>query len=96
MFSKKNVFLKGKHPLSGAASRVLNSSASSTIAKCWSRGTNKTSAILRHVKNEGWRRAYSTHNTQGNPGGFDPNDLGKSLPFYRKSLGPVTTSPYVL
>ncbi|KAF5373031.1 hypothetical protein D9758_001643 [Tetrapyrgos nigripes] len=97
MFTKKHVFLKGKHPfsVSGAASRVFNSSASSTIAKCWTRGTNKTSAILRSVKNEGWRRAYATHSTgQGsNPGGFDPNDLGKTLPLYRKLINAWTQTP---
>ncbi|THV07926.1 phosphatidylserine decarboxylase 1 [Dendrothele bispora CBS 962.96] len=96
MFSKKNIFLKGtKHPFSGAASRVLNSSASSTIYKCWSRGTNKTSAILRTVKNEGWRRAYATHSSGpgSNPNDFDPNNLGKALPFYRKLINAWTQTP---
>jgi hypothetical protein len=82
LFSRKNIIRTGKKPLY-AASRVLNASsatASSAFTKCWVHSTNKTSAIFRSVRNQGFRRAYSSQNGgEGSSGtGFE-----KGLPFYR-------------
>ncbi|KAJ7723157.1 hypothetical protein B0H16DRAFT_1788068 [Mycena metata] len=52
LFSEKTI-LKGPKPLR-AASRVINASfptASSALARCWVHGQNKTSALIRSVKN---------------------------------------------
>ena len=79
LFSKKNILTKGKKPLY-AASRVINASCG-TFARCWSHSANKTSALLRTVKDQGFRRAYSSKNTEG------PGSTGGGatfgLPFYR-------------
>ena len=94
-FSRKNILTKGKRPLN-AVSRVINAScgsASSTFARCWVHSTNKTSALFRTVKNQGFRRAYSTKNGadgQGTGGGGLQAGLG--LPFYRTT---ITHSPLV-
>ncbi|KAL0067102.1 phosphatidylserine decarboxylase 1 [Marasmius tenuissimus] len=97
LFSRKNIIRTGKRPLY-AASKVLNvssSTASSAFAKCWVHGTNKTTAILRSVKNQGLRRVYSTQSGGGegpNPG----NGLGnKGLPLYRKLVNAWTQTPVV-
>ncbi|ESK91383.1 phosphatidylserine decarboxylase proenzyme [Moniliophthora roreri MCA 2997] len=94
LFSRKNIIRTGKKPLY-AASRVLNASsatASSAFAKCWGHSTNKTSAILRSVKNKGLRRVYSTQTGgEGSSGtGFE-----KGLPFYRKVINAWTQTPTV-
>jgi hypothetical protein len=77
LFSKKNILTKGKKPLY-AASRVINASCG-TFARCWSQSANKTSALLRTVKDQGFKRAYSSRNTEG------PGSSGGAfgLPFYR-------------
>ena len=78
-FSKKTVLTTGKKPLY-AASRVINASCgtASSAFGCWIYGANKTSALLRTVKDQGFRRAYSSKNTEGSEGG---SSFG--LPFYR-------------
>lgn len=82
LFSKKSILTKGRKPLH-AATRVLNSSfptASSAFARCWVHGQNKTSALFRTVRNQGFHRVYSTK-------GFDPNTGSNvdvdALPLYR-------------
>ena len=95
LFSRKSILTKGRKPLY-AVSRVINAScgsASSTFARCWVHSTNKTSALLRTVKTQGLRRAYSTSTKGGaegasnaagsTPGGFP---AGAGMPFYRASL----------
>ncbi|KAL0577096.1 phosphatidylserine decarboxylase 1 [Marasmius crinis-equi] len=91
----KNLIRTGKRPLY-AASKVLNvssSTASSAFAKCWVHGTNKTSAILRSVKNQGFRRVYSTDS--GTEGPSPGSGLGKGIPFYRKLVNAWTQTPVV-
>ena len=79
LFSKKNILTKGKKPLY-AASRVINASCG-TFARCWSHSANKTTALLRTVKDQGFRRAYSSKNTEGlGSSGAGPTF---GLPFYR-------------
>lgn len=95
LFSRKSILTKGRKPLY-AVSRVINAScgsASSTFARCWVHSTNKTSALLRTVKTQGLKRAYSTSTkggaegasgaAGGTPGGFP---AGAGVPFYRASL----------
>lgn len=82
-FSRKNLLTKGKKPLY-AASRVLNASSAS-FSRCWVHSTNRTSALIRTVKNQGLRRAYST-TTKGGPesaGSGGPSPSGATLPLYR-------------
>jgi phosphatidylserine decarboxylase len=85
LFSRKNILTKGKKPLY-AAGKVLNAScgsASSVFARCLATSTNKTSALLRKVKNSGLKRAaYSTD--AGNNGGIPGGPSGQ-LPLYRMS-----------
>jgi len=94
-FSRKNILTKGKKPLS-AVSRVINAScgsASTTFARCWVHSTNKTSALFKTVKNQGFRRAYSTKSgADGQGTGNGGLQAGLGLPFYRKT---VTTLPLV-
>ncbi|KAJ7250574.1 phosphatidylserine decarboxylase 1 [Mycena rebaudengoi] len=89
LFSKKNILTKGRKPLH-AASRVLNyssASATSVFTRCWVHSTNKTSALLRTVKNQGLRRVhYSTKGT-------DPNAEVDKLPLYRKIITAWTETP---
>ncbi|KAF8804194.1 phosphatidylserine decarboxylase [Phlegmacium glaucopus] len=92
LFSKKNLLTTGKKPLY-AASRVINAScgtASSAFARCWIHSANKTSALLKTVRNQGFRRAYSsksgTEGTGSSGGGF-------GLPFYRKLINAWTETP---
>ncbi|KAJ7430656.1 hypothetical protein B0H11DRAFT_2391919 [Mycena galericulata] len=89
LFSKKSILTKGRKPLR-AATRVLNASfptASSAFARCWVHGQNKTSALLRTVRNQGFHRVYSTK-------GLDPNSSSNfdvdALPLYQT---PVTWYP---
>ncbi|KAF8879953.1 phosphatidylserine decarboxylase 1 [Infundibulicybe gibba] len=98
LFSRKNILTKGKKPLY-VASRVLNassSSASSAFAKCWVHGTNKTSALIRTVRNQGFRRSYSSRSS-GNSDGSGPelhtSALAKGLPLYRKLINAWTETP---
>jgi phosphatidylserine decarboxylase len=88
-FSRKNILTKGKRPLN-AVSRVINAScgsASSTFARCWVHSTNKTSALFRTVKNQGFRRAYSTKNgADGQGTGAGGLQAGLGLPFYRTTI----------
>ncbi|KAF9440174.1 phosphatidylserine decarboxylase [Macrolepiota fuliginosa MF-IS2] len=98
-FSRKTLLTKGKKPLY-AASRVLNASsasASSAFSRCWVHSTNKTSALIRTVKSQGFRRAYST--TKGSAesassgaagGGLPP---GAGTPLYRKLISAWTETP---
>ncbi|KAF9067831.1 phosphatidylserine decarboxylase-domain-containing protein [Rhodocollybia butyracea] len=93
LFSRKDFIVKGKKPLH-VASRVFNMSsatASSAFAKGW-RGINKTSTILRTVRNEGFRRVYSTNSSDGG-NGFDPSSMGKGLPFHRRVINAWTQTP---
>ncbi|KAJ7489530.1 phosphatidylserine decarboxylase 1 [Mycena latifolia] len=93
LFSKKGLLTKGRKPLH-AATRVLNASsatASSAFARCWVHSTNKTSALFRTVRNQGFRRVYSTK-------GPDPNsdfDVAAALPLYRKIINAWTETPIV-
>lgn len=84
-FSRKNILTKGKKPLY-AASRVLNASsahASSAFSRCWVHSTNKTSALIRTVRNQGFRRAYST-TKNGAEGGTTGGGLPPGgIPLYR-------------
>ncbi|KAJ7430174.1 phosphatidylserine decarboxylase 1 [Mycena galericulata] len=89
LFSKKSILTKGRKPLR-AATRVLNASfptASSAFARCWVHGQNKTSALLRTVRNQGFHRVYSTK-------GPDPNSSSNfdvdALPLYRKIINAWT------
>ena len=88
-FSRKNILTKGKKPLS-AVSRVINAScgsASTTFARCWVHSTNKTSALFKTVKNQGFRRAYSTKNgADGQGTGNGGLQAGLGLPFYRMTI----------
>lgn len=79
LFSKKSILTKGKKPLY-AASRVINASCG-TFARCWSHSANKTSALLRTVKDQSLRRAYSSKNTDGPGSSGGAPTFG--LPFYR-------------
>lgn len=79
LFSKKTILTKGKKPLY-AASRVINASCG-TFARCWSHSANKTSALLRTVKDQSFRRAYSSKNTDGPGSSGGAPTFG--LPFYR-------------
>ncbi|KIK55185.1 hypothetical protein GYMLUDRAFT_48164 [Collybiopsis luxurians FD-317 M1] len=96
LFSRKDIIVKGRKPFH-VASRVLNVSsatASSAFAKGWVRGINKTSSILRTVKNGGLRRAYSTNSSgEGSGSGFDPSSMGKGLPFHRRVINAWTQTP---
>ncbi|KAJ4477328.1 phosphatidylserine decarboxylase 1 [Lentinula aciculospora] len=96
LFSRKDILVKGKKPLN-VASRVFNISsatASSAFAKGWVRGINKTSSILRTVKNEGFKRAYSTKNNgDWSNSGSDPSSIGKGLPFHRRVINAWTQTP---
>ncbi|KAJ7430055.1 phosphatidylserine decarboxylase 1 [Mycena galericulata] len=92
LFSKKSILTKGRKPLR-AATRVLNASfptASSAFARCWVHGQNKTSALLRTVRNQGFHRVYSTK-------GPDPNSSSNfdvdALPLYRKIINAWTETP---
>ncbi|PPQ65607.1 hypothetical protein CVT24_011816 [Panaeolus cyanescens] len=87
LFSRKSILTKGKKPLY-AASRVINAScgsASSVFARCWVHSTNKTSALIRTVKNNGFRRAYSTKSGAEGAGGTGAG-LGAGVPFYPDGL----------
>ncbi|KAF5339360.1 hypothetical protein D9611_009785 [Ephemerocybe angulata] len=93
MFSRKNILTKGRKPLY-AASKVINAScgsASSVFARCLATSTNKTSALLKKVKNSGLKRAYSTKGgAEGPPGGIPGSG---SLPLYRKLMNAWTETP---
>ncbi|KJA20861.1 hypothetical protein HYPSUDRAFT_88432 [Hypholoma sublateritium FD-334 SS-4] len=102
LFSRKSILTKGRKPLY-AVSRVINAScgsASSTFARCWVHSTNKTSALLRTVKTQGLKRAYSTSTKGGaegaggaagnTPGGFPE---GAGVPFYRRIVNAWTETP---
>ncbi|KAJ7026160.1 phosphatidylserine decarboxylase 1 [Mycena alexandri] len=89
LFSKKTI-LKGRRPLR-AASRVINASfptASSAFARCWVHGQNKTSALLRSVKNQGLQRVYYSTSTKG-----PENNTNNELPLYRKIINAWTETP---
>lgn len=90
LFSKKYILTKGKKPLY-AASRVINAScgtASSAFARCWIHSANKTSALLRSVKNQGFRRAYSSKSgTEGT------GSSAEGPTFYRKLINAWTETP---
>ncbi|TFK38774.1 phosphatidylserine decarboxylase 1 [Crucibulum laeve] len=98
LFSRKSILTKGRKPLY-AASRVINAScgsATSVFARCWVHSTNKTSALLRTVKNTGLKRAYSTkaggEGSNGGPGGFQTtSSLG--VPLYRRLMNAWTETP---
>lgn len=83
LFSRKSLFTKGKTPLI-TASRVFNS----TLAKC----SHKTTALLRTVKHQSLRRAYSVGGGAGGPEGFS-NDSGPKLPLYSMSTVLVASEP---
>lgn len=95
LFSKKNILTKGRKPLH-AASRVINASsatASSAFARCWVHSTNRTSALLRTVRNQGFHRVYSTSSKGSDPNGdLEVGALAKGLPFYRACRGRCLTS----
>ena len=78
MLFSRNGLIRVNHPLH-AASRVVTASASATsiVARCWVHSTNRTSALIRSVRNGGLRRAYATKAT--NSAGDDPN---QGIPFY--------------
>jgi phosphatidylserine decarboxylase len=91
LFSRKTILTKGKKPLY-AVSRVINAScgsASTTFARCWVHSTNKTSALIKTVKTQGLRRAYSS-STKGGAEGAAGNSTGGipggGIPFYRMCL----------
>ncbi|KAJ7176516.1 phosphatidylserine decarboxylase 1 [Mycena filopes] len=89
LFSKKTI-LKGRRPLR-AASRVINASfptASSAFARCWVHGQNKTSALLRSVKNQGLQRVYYSTSTK-----TPENNPNNDLPLYRKIINAWTETP---
>ncbi|GLB36788.1 putative catalyzes the formation of phosphatidylethanolamine (PtdEtn) from phosphatidylserine (PtdSer) [Lyophyllum shimeji] len=92
LFSRKTILTTGQKPLY-AASRVINASsasASSVFAKCWVHSTNKTSALIRTVRN----RAYSTRASNEGPSGGGLNGKGTvALPFYRKLMHAWTQTP---
>ncbi|KAE9405169.1 phosphatidylserine decarboxylase [Gymnopus androsaceus JB14] len=92
----KDLIIKGKKPFR-VASRVFNVSsatATSAFTKGWVRGMNKTSSILRTVKNEGLKRAYSTKSTgDGSNGGNPEYGMGKDLPFHRRVINAWTQTP---
>ncbi|KAF9042242.1 phosphatidylserine decarboxylase-domain-containing protein [Panaeolus papilionaceus] len=95
LFSRKNILTKGKKPLY-AASRVINAScgsASSVVARCWVHGTNRTSALIRTVKNTGFRRAYSTKSGAEGAGGPNAGLSGAGVPFYRKLVNAWSETP---
>ncbi|KAJ7139016.1 phosphatidylserine decarboxylase 1 [Mycena epipterygia] len=96
LFSKKNILTKGRKPLH-AASRVINTSsatASSAFARCWVHSTNRTSALLRTVRNQGFHRVYSTSSKGSDPNGdLEVGALTKGLPFYRKIINAWTETP---
>ena len=82
LFSRKNILRGGKKPLY-AASKVINAScgtATSVFARCWIHSANRTSALFRSVKDQGFRRAYSK-NTEG--AGSTGGEPAFGLPFYR-------------
>ncbi|KAJ7740913.1 phosphatidylserine decarboxylase 1 [Mycena maculata] len=90
LFSKKSILTKGRKPLV-AATRVLNASfptASSAFARYWVHGQNKTSALLRTVRNRGFHRVYSTKGSDPNPG-----SNVEDLPLYRKIINAWTETP---
>ncbi|KAF9074884.1 hypothetical protein BDP27DRAFT_1359125 [Rhodocollybia butyracea] len=70
---------------------MSSATASSAFAKGW-RGINKTSTILQTVRNEGFRRVYSTNSSDGG-NGFDPNSMGKGLPFHCRVINAWTQTP---
>jgi hypothetical protein len=83
MVFSRNTLIRGSHPFH-AASRVLNASASasSVFARYWVHSTNRTSALIRSVKNSGLRRAAYATNPTNSPG----DDATQSLPLYSQSL----------
>ncbi|KAF8621838.1 hypothetical protein AX15_007461 [Amanita polypyramis BW_CC] len=101
-FSRKQLLLKGQgpfRPLYGASSR-----ASLAFARCWSHGTNKTSALIKSVRSHGhgFRRGikkaayYSTRGPDGQAGagsGAGGPDFGPGLPLYRKIFNAWTDTP---
>ena len=96
LFSSKT-FIRGKHPLH-AASRVINASASATsaFARCWVHSTNRTTALIRSVRNEGFRRAYSgRHSAPHNHdnGGFHSGPSPESASMYSTLSVPVCPAP---
>ncbi|KAJ7658943.1 phosphatidylserine decarboxylase 1 [Mycena rosella] len=96
LFSKKSILTKGRKPLY-AATRVINASsatASSAFARCWVHSTNRTSALLRTVRNQGLSRVYST-STKGpdSNGDIEVGTLTKGLPLYRKIIKAWTETP---
>lgn len=87
LFSRKTILTKGKKPLY-AASRVVSAScgsASSVFARCWVHSTNKTSALLRTVKSQGFRRAYSAKSGADGPTSSAGAGSQVALPLYRTS-----------
>ncbi|KAJ7621096.1 phosphatidylserine decarboxylase 1 [Roridomyces roridus] len=88
LFFKKNILSKGTKPLR-VATRVLNASfptASSAFTRCWVHGQNKTTAILRSVRNQGFHRVYSTK-------GPDRDPDAEAVPLYRKLMHAWTETP---
>ncbi|KAF4623951.1 hypothetical protein D9613_001390 [Agrocybe pediades] len=95
LFSRKTILTKGKKPLY-AASRVINAScgsASSVFARCWVHSTNKTSALFKTVKNQGFKRVYSTKSGAEGAGNNAGGLSGSGLPLYRKIVNAWTETP---
>lgn len=95
LFSRKTILTKGKKPLY-AASRVVSAScgsASSVFARCWVHSTNKTSALLRTVKSQGFRRAYSAKSGADGPTSSAGAGSQVALPLYRRLINAWTETP---
>ncbi|KAF5312212.1 hypothetical protein D9619_003687 [Psilocybe cf. subviscida] len=93
--TSKNIITKGKKPLY-AVSRVINAScgsATSTFARCWVHSTNRTSALLKTVKSQGLRRAYSTKSGADATGNGGAQGSGLGLPLYRKLVNAWQETP---
>jgi hypothetical protein len=96
IFSRKTlptgIKIKGRHPLQ-AASRVINASASATsaLARCWVHSSHKTTQLLRSVRNEGLRRAYSSRSSGSD--GFETGTSSKALPLYQRLMNAWTETP---
>ncbi|KAK2464864.1 hypothetical protein APHAL10511_002940 [Amanita phalloides] len=91
-FSRKQPF----RPLYRASSR-----ASLAFARCWSHGTNRTTALIRTVKTHGhgFKKGIRNYSTKGhsNPGGAGSGaggpEWGPGLPLYRRLINAWTDTP---
>ncbi|KAF8907729.1 phosphatidylserine decarboxylase 1 [Gymnopilus junonius] len=77
--TRHTALTRGRKPLH-TASRVLNASystSSSVFARCWVHSSNRTSEILKSVKNGGFKRMYSSQNGADGTG-------NAGLPLYKR------------